>query len=172
MKKPILSFVFMLLPLLAAAQQSVPAFKFAYFSYEKVLHAMADYTAATHSLDELKAKYDAETKRSVDDFNNRYEDFLDVQRKLEPSILRKRQAELEELMDRNIAFRKESERLLKKAEEDIYAPVRKKLNNAVREMGKERGYAFVLNADNNGLPYANTAMGEDITDALIAVLKQ
>ena len=166
MKKLIFSFVFMLLPLLAAAQQSVPAFKFAYFSYEKVLHAMADYAAATRSLDELKAKYDAETKRSVDDFNNRYEDFL------EPSILRKRQAELEELMDRNIAFRKESERLLKKAEEDIYAPVCKKLNNAVREMGKERGYAFVLNADNNGLPYANTAMGEDITDALIAVLKQ
>lgn len=93
MKKPILSFVFMLLPLLATAQQNVPAFKFAYFSYEKVLHSMADYATATRSLNELKAKYDAETKRSVDDFNSRYEDFLDVQRKLEPSILRKRQAD-------------------------------------------------------------------------------
>ncbi|WP_315363598.1 OmpH family outer membrane protein [Prevotella jejuni] len=171
MKKLIFSFVFMLLPLLATAQQNVPAFKFAYFSYDKVFRAMADYAAATRNLNDLKAKYDAETKRSVEDFNNRYEDFLDVQRKLEPSILRKRQAELEELMDRNIAFRKESERLLKKAEEDIYAPVRTKLNNVVREMGKERGYAFVLNTDNNGLPFANTTMGEDITDALITVLK-
>lgn len=133
MKKPILSFVFMLLPLLATAQQNVPAFKFAYFSYEKVLHSMADYATATRSLNELKAKYDAETKRSVDDFNSRYEDFLDVQRKLEPSILRKRQAELEELMDRNIAFRKESERLLKKAENDIYAPVRK---NSTRQSAR------------------------------------
>ena len=171
MKKLIFSFVFMLLPLLATAQQSVPAFKFAYFSYDKVFRAMADYAAATRNLNDLKAKYDAETKRSVEDFNNRYEDFLDVQRKLEPSILRKRQAELEELMDRNIAFRKESERLLKKAEEDIYAPVRTKLNSVVREMGKERGYAFILNTDNNGLPFANTTMGEDITDALITVLK-
>ena len=110
-------------------------------------------------------------KRSADDFNNRYEDFLDVQHKLEPSILRKRQAELEELMDRNIAFRKETDRLLKKAEADIYAPVRKKLDNTVREMGKESGYAFILNSDNNNLPFVNTAIGEDITDALISALK-
>lgn len=172
MKKLIFSFVFMLLPLLAAAQQSVPVFKFAYFSYDKVLRSMSDYAAATRMLNDLKTKYDAETKRSIEDFNNRYEDFLDVQRKLEPSIFRKRQAELEELMDRNIAFRKESERLLKKAEEDFYAPVRKKLDNTVRQMGKESGYAFILNVDNNGLPYANTAMGEDITEALISALKQ
>lgn len=171
MKKLFFSFVFMLLPLLAMAQQSVPAFKFAYFSYDKVLHAMADYATATRSYNDLKAKYDAETKRSVEDFNSRYEDFLDVQRKLEPSILRKRQAELEELMDRNIAFRKESERLLKKAEEDIYAPVHAKLNNAVRQKGKESGYAFILNADNNSVPFVNTAMGEDVTEALIAALK-
>ena len=164
MKKLFFSLAFTLLPLLAAAQQSVPAFKFAYFSYDKVLHAMTDYATATRSLN-------AETKRSVDDFNSRYEDFLEVQRKLEPSILRKRQAELEELMERNIAFRKESERLLKKAEEDIYAPVRTKLNNTVRQMGKESGYAFILNTDNNSVPFVNTAMGEDVTEALIAALK-
>ncbi len=171
MKKLFLSFAMVLLPLMAAAQQTVPVLKFAYFSYDKVLHAMADYAAATRSYNDLKAKYDAEAKRSADDFNSRYEEFLDVQRKLEPSILRKRQAELEELMDRNVAFRKETERLLKKAEDDIYAPVRRKLDATVRGMGKESGYAFILNSDNNTLLYVDTAKGEDITDALIAVLK-
>lgn len=179
MKKQILSLAFLLMPLLAAAQTAVqstpqttaPRLKFAYFSYDKVLHAMADYDTATRSLNELKAKYDAETKRSEDDFNSRYEEFIDVQRKLEPSILRKRQSELEELIDRNIAFRKEAERLLKKAEDDIYAPVRQKLDATVREMGRESGYAFILNTDNNALPYADDTLGEDITNALIAVLK-
>ena len=51
-------------------------------------------------------------------------------------------------MDRNVAFRKETERLLKKAEDDIYAPVRRKLDATVRGMGKESGYAFILNSDN------------------------
>jgi len=57
------------------------------------------------------------------------------------------------------------------AEEDLYAPVRGKLDATVREMGKESGYAFILNADDNSLPFASPSMGEDITDALIAVLK-
>lgn len=38
-------------------------------------------------------------------------------------------------------------------------------------MGKESGYAFILNSDNNNLPFVNTAIGEDITDALISALK-
>jgi outer membrane protein len=38
-------------------------------------------------------------------------------------------------------------------------------------MGKESGYAFILNADNNSVPFVNTAMGEDVTEALIAALK-
>jgi len=47
----------------------------------------------------------------------------------------------------------------------------KKDKDFVREMGKESGYAFILNSDNNNLPFVNTAIGEDITDALISVLK-
>ena len=38
-------------------------------------------------------------------------------------------------------------------------------------MGKESGYAFILNTDNNTVPFVNTAMGEDVTDALITALK-
>ena len=37
--------------------------------------------------------------------------------------------------------------------------------------GRKSGYAFILNSDNNTLLYVDTAKGEDITDALIAVLK-
>lgn len=152
-------------------QQDQPTLKFGYFSYEQVLHAMPDYTIASHRLEELKAKYDAEVKRSSDDFNNRYEDFLDVQRKLEPSILRKRQAELEELMDRNVAFRNETARLLKQAEKDIFAPVHQKLSTTIGTIGKQRGYAFIINSDHQALPYVNSLMGEDITETLISALK-
>ena len=38
-------------------------------------------------------------------------------------------------------------------------------------MGRESGYAFILNTDNNALPYADISMGEDITETLKTVLK-
>lgn len=65
---------------------------------------------------------------------------------------------------------KETERLLKKAEDDIYAPVRRKLDATVRGWGRKVAMLSILNSDNNTLLYVDTAKG-DITDALIAVLK-
>ena len=167
MKKIILTIICVILPLIAGAQ----GIKFAYFSYDEVLKAMPEYTTATKSVAELRAKYDAELKRAEDDFNSKYEDFLDGQRSFAPSILRKRQAELQDIMDKNIAFKREVDRLLKQAEADAYTPVKRKLDTVLREMGRQAGYAFIINTDNNSLSYANPAMGENITDSLKAALR-
>ena len=132
---------------------------------------MADYATATRSLNDLKAKYDAETKRSENDFHTKYEDFLEGQRSFAPSILKKRQAELQEILDKNIAFKKEADRLIEQVEQQVYAPVHAKLKKAIAKMAQESGYAFVLNADNNALPYVNNMVGEDITTALKTALQ-
>ena len=100
MKKFILFIFLLALPLIASAQ-----IRFGYLSYNTVLTSMTDYQLAKRSIDDLKLKYDAEMKRSEKEFNEKYEEFLEVQRDLVPSILRKRQGELQEMMEKNIAFR-------------------------------------------------------------------
>ena len=94
-----------------------------------------------------------------------------MQRDLVPSILRKRQGELQEMMEKNIAFKNDALQLLKQAETDAYAPVKKKLNEAVANVARERGYAFVINTDNDACPYVNPEMGEDATEAVKAAIK-
>ncbi|WP_024997814.1 OmpH family outer membrane protein [Prevotella falsenii] len=168
MKKTFLFLLLAALPLMASAQN---AMKFAYFNYNEVLKAMPEYAMATRSIDELRAKYDAETKRSENDFHAKYEDFLEGQRNFAPSILKKRQAELQEMLDKNIAFKKEADRLIEQAEKQAYAPVHAKLKKVIAKMAQESGYAFILNADNNALPYVNNMVGEDITIALKTALQ-
>ena len=110
-------------------------------------------------------------KRAENEFNNKYEEFLEGQRSFAPSILQKRQAELQELMEKNITFRQETERLLKQAEQEAYEPVRKRLNAIVQEIGSQRGYAFILNTDNNACPYVDSSMAENITTLIKDALK-
>ena len=166
MKKFILFIFLLALPLIAGAQ-----IRFGYLSYNTVLTSMTDYQLAKRSIDDLKLKYDAEMKRSEKEFNEKYEEFLEVQRDLVPSILRKRQGELQEMMEKNIAFKNDAQQLLKQAETDAYAPVKKKLNEAVANVARERGYAFVINTDNDACPYVNHEMGEDATEAVKAAIK-
>ena len=167
MKKLSLLFLMLLaLPVIASAQ-----IRFGYFSYNAVLTEMADYKLAQRSIEDLRIKYDAEMKRAENDFNQKYEEFLEVQRDLMPPILRKRQTELQDMMEKNIAFKNDALQLIKQAETDAYAPVKNKLNEAVAAVGREHGYAFVLNTDGDACPYVNPEMGEDATEFIKAAIK-
>lgn len=161
MKKLFLLIVLGVLSLTANAQT-----RFGYFSFDNVLKSMPDYVMAQGSIDDLRQKYDAEMKRAEDEFNSKYEEFLDVQKDLVPAILRKRQAELQEMMQKNINFKNESQRLLKQAEADAFAPVKNKLYNALTKVGQAQGYAFILNTDGDACPYVNPEMGEDATELI------
>ena len=119
MKKFLLTLLVIAMPLVAGAQV-----KFGYFSFSEILNAMPDRAVADRNLADLRIKYDAEMKRAENEFNVKYEEFLEGQRDFVPSILHKRQAELQEMMEKNVAFRKEAERLLKQAQDDAYAPLR------------------------------------------------
>ena len=161
MKKLFILIVLGVLSLTANAQT-----RFGYFSFDNVLKSMPDYVIAQRSIDDLRQKYDAEMKRAEDEFNSKYEEFLDVQKDLVPAILRKRQAELQEMMQQNINFKNESQRLLKQAEADAFAPVKNKLYNALTKVGQAQGYAFILNTDGDACPYVNPEMGEDATELI------
>lgn len=172
MKQILLPLVFMLMPVAASAQQSAhpqvstpveQSLRFGYFSYEEVLHTMPGYAIAKHNMDDLRAKYDAETKRAEDEFNAKYEEFLDGQRSFAPSILEKRQAELRELMAKNVTFKAEAVRLLQQADADAYAPLKAQIDAAVQKVGKVKGLAFILNTDKGAFPYVNALCGEDVT---------
>ena len=168
MKKLIL--FFLLLATMPALAQS--ELKFGYLSYNAVMQAMPEYAAMQNSMAELRQKYEAEQKRVEDDFNKKYEEFLDGQKSFPKTILQKRQSELQEMLDKNIAFKKESQRLLSQAEEEAMAPIRVRLAEVLDAIGRERGYAFIVNTDEKATLWLNPAMGEDVSAAVKGLLQR
>lgn len=140
--------------------------RYGYFSYQQALESMSGYATAKQKLADLKAQYDEEMKRAEEEFNSKYEEFLDGQCDFAPAILRKRQAEIKELMEKNLAFKDETKRLLKEAETQLFGELKTSLANAILRVGKEKGYAFILNTDSNTVPFINPAFGEDALQAI------
>ena len=130
MKKVTLLLVLTLMGMAGFAQdaQAQAALKYGYLSYDSVFKAMPEYVIMQASMKELRDKYEAEQKRVEDDFNQKYEDFLDGQATFPKTILQKRQSELQELLDKNIAFKKESQQLLNQAEAQQIATMREMIN--------------------------------------------
>ena len=153
------------------AQESTPTFRFGYLSYETALKAMPEYASVQQKMKTLQDQYQAETPRVEDEFNRKYEDFLDGQRDFPRTILQKRQSELQELMEKNIRFKEQGRQELADAEREAMAPLRIRLIEMLSTIGRERGYAFIYDTDTKALPFVNITFGEDINQLVQDALK-
>ena len=151
--------------------QEDATFRFGYLSYEAALQSMPDYATVQQQLADLRQQFQNETLRVEDEFNRKYEEFLEGQREFPQSILQKRQMELQELMDKNLAFKENSRKELEKAEQDLMAPLKIRLIEVLGKMGRERGYAFIIDTDVKALPFINPAMGHDLNQQVQDALK-
>ena len=166
MKKLFLSLLLVVAPMLVSAQA-----KYGYFSYGEVFRAMPEYAIAERNLAQLQNQFEAEMKRAEEEFNKKYEEFLEGMQTFAAPIRQKRQAELQEIMEKNLSFKQEAQRLLEAARRDAYLPLKEKLTTAVKTLGAERGYALILNTDNDACPYLDPATSEDVTPLLKEILK-
>ena len=169
--KRLASIILFMCVFLGVSAQENATLKFGFLSYEAALQSMPDYTLVQKNLADLKAQYQTEAKRVEDEFNRKYEEFLEGQREFPKTILQKRQSELQELMQKNIAFKQQGLDELARAEQEALAPLRIKLIEALGKIGRERGYAFIVDTDQKALPFINPAMGEDINQTVQDALK-
>ena len=156
---------------LGVSAQENNTYFFGYLSYEQALKSIPDYAVMQKKMADLEAQYQAETKRVEDEFNRKYEEFLDGQREFPKTILQKRQTELQELMEKNIAFKEESRQQLAKAAEEALAPLKTRLTEAIAKVAKEHGLAIIVNTDSDACPFIDPEMGMDINPLVQNALK-
>ena len=136
--------------------------RYGYLSYQEALESMPQYAVVQKQMENLRSQYQAETLRVEEEFNRKYEEFLEGQREFPKTILQKRQTELQQLMEKNIEFKANSLKELDAAEKEAMAPLRLRLNDVLREIGMKKGYAFIYDTDTKALPFINLEMGENI----------
>jgi outer membrane protein len=123
---------------------------------------MPKYAIVQQQMTELRAAYQAELQRVENEFNQKYEAFLEGQRDFPRTILLKRQNELQQLMQQNLEFKAQGQRDLQRAEAEAMKPLHDRLNEVLATIARKRGYALIINTDANACPFIDPALGEDI----------
>ena len=152
-------------PVVTATPQVVtptPA-KYGYLSYTQVLENMTEYKLAQQQLKDLRAKYEAEAQYNEATFRRQFAEYLQGQKEFPQSIMLKRQRDLQEALEKSLAFRDEAERLLKQAEAEILAPIKARLADAIKMVGGAYNLDYIYNVDTNAMPYVNPALVMDVT---------
>lgn len=136
---------------------------YGYCSYRQLLEAMPDYELIISQLQALRRQYEREAEYNETEFRRQYSEYLHGQREFPQPILLKRQRDLQDSMERGLAFRTQADSLLQQAERDFLAPLRTRLDEAISTVAAERGYDCVVNTDLGTHLYLNPQKSEDIT---------
>lgn len=147
----------------AVVVPTAPALRFGHIRYDSLLQAMPEYGAMEVRMKQLRERYNEEIAYSELAFKRQFAEFLEGQKRFPENILLKRQRDLQQAMERSIAFRHEADSILRAARIEMERPVRALLNQAIRLVGIERKYTCIVNTDGNELPFLNPEASEDAT---------
>ena len=147
-----------------STQAEAQVLKFGYLSYEAALKTMPDYGTVQMKMDSLRSAFNAELQRVEEEFNSKYEDFLEGQKDFPRTILLKRQTELQEMLQKNVQFKQQLQQELKDTEVQLMAPLHIQLNAAIAIIAREQKLALVINTDANACPFIEPTMGVNLTE--------
>ena len=167
MKKTFILLALLTLGITAMAQTNV---RYGTIHYDSILTSMPEYAKAQQALDTLKAQYTRETEHNEIAFKRQFAEFLEGQKNFPEVILLKRQRDLQESLEKGVAWRTEADKLLLRAKEALFAPVHKKLKAAIQKVGIDRGYETIVNLDSPTLPFLHPSVTEDATPYILSEL--
>ena len=150
-----------------STQQRPRAFVMGQISSNAILPRMPQYLAMQESLKALRQQYEAEAKKSENDFQRKFEEFMQGQKDFPKTILEKRQNELQIMLETNAEFRIKAQKLLAEAEKGMMADVRAELAEAIAIVAQEKGVSIVYDLDGGSVPYIVSGLATDLTSAVM-----
>ena len=163
MLKKLLVLAFIALPLCVSAQD----LKFATVNLQAIFQVMPETAAAQTALQDKQKKYENELSKMAEELQTKYNAIAEQKDSLPENILNARLTELQEIEQRTENFRRMATEDIQAEQEKLMAPIQEKLMTAVKEVGTEGNYVYVL--DEMQVIFKGT-MTEDITPKVKAKL--
>ena len=141
--KKLIIFLLMILPLGVFAQEA----KVAFVNSQEIMMAMPEIAAMQETMKQMNDKYAGEMKTMEDEFQKKYTDYIAQQDSMTENIKLRRTQELEDIRQRVENFTQVAQQDMNKKQQELLAPIQDKLRNAIKAVGDEKGYAYII--DNN-----------------------
>jgi outer membrane protein len=150
----------------ASAQQGT---KLAYINSQKILAVAPGMTEAQQTLQAEMQKYQNELKTMETQLDSMQTAMEKQQSTLSATAKQQRQTELQQKFAAYQQRRSELEQTAQQREQDLVAPIMKKISDIIEQLRKEGGYAMIFDAPRAGLATADTTL--DLSDQVIARMK-
>ena len=141
--KKLIIFLLMILPLGVFAQE----LKVAIVNSQEIMVAMPELNAMQETLKQMNDKYVGEMKTMEDEYQKKYAAYIAEQDSMTENIKLRRMQDLQDIDQRVQNFSQVAQQDMQKKQQELLTPIQEKLRAAIKAVGDEKGYTYIL--DNN-----------------------
>ncbi|KAA6349423.1 hypothetical protein EZS27_003136 [termite gut metagenome] len=162
--------VFIIMALIFPMSIFAQSLKFAHVSSQDILIVMPEVIKAQAELQSLEKKYSDEIQRTNDEFQKKYQEFLQAMDSLPQNISERRQRELQDMSQRSQQFQQEAQEVMLQKQQEFMTPIYQKLDNAIKIVGEAQNVIYIFDVSRTAIPYINTTQSIDVTPLVKAEL--
>ena len=139
--------------------------KFGHINAQEIVSAMPEFAKAQSDIEALDKQLTSELQRTQEEFNKKYQEFQQAIAKdsLPANIAERRQKELQDMMQRQEQFQQEAQQQMQKAQADAMAPIYKKLDDEIKEVGAAEGVIYIFDLARTPVAYVNESQSINLT---------
>ena len=149
MLKKIVLVALLFLPLGIVAQD----LKIAYVNTGEVYNAMPEMAAAETEFSKFSQSISTELRSMEEEYNRKMAEFQQQSDSLAQNIKVRRMQDLQDLRERTATFYETCQQDLAKKKEELTIPIMQKIQDAIKLVGDENGYSYIVNMIGEVFPY-------------------
>lgn len=127
--------------------------KFGHINSSRLLSVMPEREAAQRQLQREAQSLGEELEKLQVEYNNKLQNYIEAQDTLTNVVRQLRERELRELQTRIQEFQAGAQEDLQQREMELIQPIFEKIEKAISEVARERGYIYVFDIDANSILY-------------------
>ena len=129
--------------------------KIGVFNSQEVITIMPEYNAAMSELENMNLKFQTESKKLQEELEKKYQEYTSTAETLEPAIRQYKETELARLQQSIQEFATSAENNIKKKQQELMMPIITKINQAIKKVGDENGFTYIIDNAANIIPYVS-----------------
>ena len=160
MKKLVLMLL-LFAPLSIFAQTASP--KFGHVNSQAIMESLPEFIKARGELEAQSKQYENDMKAMQDEIQRKSDEYDKTKSTMNETSRAEAEAALNQLMQKFQQAYQDNQQALQKAQQDKLQPIMGKIMTAIKNVGKNGGYVYIMDVS-GGIPYISETLSKDVTE--------
>ena len=144
----------------AAFAQTAP--KFGHVNAQAIMQELPEFIKARGELEAQSKQYENDMKAMQDEIQRKGDEYEKNQSTMNATAKAEAEAALNQLMQKYQQAYQDNQQALQKAQQEKMQPIMDKVITAIRNVGKNGGYVYIMDGS-SGIPYISDTLSKDVT---------